>query len=396
MTDKKNLMVVVKRMAFTLFIILIYVMGTYIPLPFAEITSRYEQILHSSSLSIMGIMSGASLTRLSIFSLGINPFMIVMLIMQLLMFTKILGVDALSVEQVEYLQQFLILTLTVVQAVLFTYSMIPERNLKRDIMIVLILTAGSLIVVWFTFINTKYGIGGGMPIILVNILASVVPTIIKTIKDLRSLDNFYWLLFLLFLLIFGSLYFWVAFIHTYYPLKVINTSLPSYDPEVIFPIGLNMGAMMTYMTGMALLMIPTMLQPYFPPDSFINQPYFRAIFTAVLTFLLFYFFTFMQFPPKDQARNFRDGHNYIPNVHPGKPTQMYLRKLLLIIAFPGAILTTIQLTLGLFGTNMLGKYAGLAVIPMNAVMLAMFISGMKDQVITLLYPYKYDRYMKEI
>lgn len=161
MTDKKNLMVVVKRMAFTLFIILIYVMGTYIPLPFAEITSRYEQILHSSSLSIMGIMSGASLTRLSIFSLGINPFMIVMLIMQLLMFTKILGVDALSVEQVEYLQQFLILTLTVVQAVLFTYSMIPERNLKRDITIVLILTAGSLIVVWFTFINTKYGIGGG-------------------------------------------------------------------------------------------------------------------------------------------------------------------------------------------------------------------------------------------
>ena len=150
------------------------------------------------------------------------------------------------------------------------------------------------------------------------------------------------------------------------------------------------------MTGMALLMIPTMLQPYFPPDSFINRPYFRAIFTAVLTFLLFYFFTFMQFPPKDQARNFRDGHNYIPNVRPGKPTQMYLRKLLLIITFPGAILTTIQLTLGLFGTNMLGKYAGLAVIPMNAVMLAMFISGMKDQVMTLLYPYKYDRYMKEI
>ena len=75
------------------------------------------------------------------------------------------------------------------------------------------------------------------------------------------------------MLIFGLLYFWVAFIHTYYPLKVINTSLPSYDPEVIFPIGLNMGAMMTYMTGMALLMIPTMLQAYLRPDTFIEQPY---------------------------------------------------------------------------------------------------------------------------
>lgn len=396
MTDKRNLMTVVKRIAFTLLIILIYVMGTYIPVPFADITARYEQILNSSSLSIMGIMSGASLTRLSIFSLGINPFMIVMLIMQLLMFTKIFGVDALSVEQVQNLQQFLILILTVVQAVLFTYSMIPERNLKRDLTVILILTAESLIVVWFTFINTKYGIGGGMPIILVNIISSIIPTIFRTMHDLRTLHNFYWLLLVLVLIILVSIFFWVAFIHAYYPLKVINTSLPSYEPEVTFPIGLNMGAMMTYMTGMALLMIPTMLRPFFPPDSIINQTSFQAIFTAVLTFLLFYFFTFMQFPPKDQAKNFRNDHSYIPNVRPGRPTQVYLRKLLVVIAFPGAVLTAIQLTLGLFGASLFGKYAGLAIIPMNAVMLAMFISGMKDQIMTLLYPYEYDRYMKEI
>ncbi len=353
MTDKRNLMTVVKRIAFTLLIILIYVMGTYIPVPFADITARYEQILNSSSLSIMGIMSGASLTRLSIFSLGINPFMIVMLIMQLLMFTKIFGVDALSVEQVQNLQQFLILILTVVQAVLFTYSMIPERNLKRDLTVILILTAGSLIVVWFTFINTKYGIGGGMPIILVNIISSIIPTIFRTMHDLRTLHNFYWLLLVLVLIILVSIFFWVAFIHAYYPLKVINTSLPSYEPEVTFPIGLNMGAMMTYMTGMALLMIPTMLRPFFPPDSIINQTSFQAIFTAVLTFLLFYFFTFMQFPPKDQAKNFRNDHSYIPNVRPGRPTQVYLRKLLVVIAFPGAVLTAIQLTLGLFGADYL-------------------------------------------
>ena len=131
-------------------------------------------------------------------------------------------------------------------------------------------------------------------------------------------------------------------------------------------------------------------------DSIINQTSFQAIFTAVLTFLLFYFFTFMQFPPKDQAKNFRNDHSYIPNVRPGRPTQVYLRKLLVVIAFPGAVLTAIQLTLGLFGASLFGKYAGLAIIPMNAVMLAMFISGMKDQIMTLLYPYEYDRYMKEI
>ena len=60
MTDKRNLMTVIKRIAFTLLIILIYIMGTYIPVPFADITARYEQIMANTSLSLMSVMSGAN------------------------------------------------------------------------------------------------------------------------------------------------------------------------------------------------------------------------------------------------------------------------------------------------------------------------------------------------
>lgn len=395
MTDKRNLMTVIKRIAFTLLIILIYIMGTYIPVPFADITARYEQIMGNTSLSLMSVMSGANFLRLSIFSLGLNPFMIVTLLMQLLIFTKFLGLDALSMNQIQIVQQVMLLAFTIVQAFFFTYSMIPERNFKRDLTVVLILTAGSLLTVWFCFMNVKFGIGGTMPIILVNIIISLIPTLSILFHSLLKVKNYQLWIFLVTILTLLVTFFWIAFNHAYYPLKVIDTSLPSYAKEVVTPIGLNIGAMMTYMIGMAILSLPTMMRQFFPRNSIINNTNFNMIVTAILSFILFYFFTFMTVDPKETAKSMRDKHSYIPTIRPGKPTQKYLTHLLLIVTFPGAFLTTLQIMVGLYGRMFLDQYAGITVIPMNVMMLTLFLSGMEDKIKTMLYPHKYDRLMKE-
>lgn len=104
---------------------------------------------------------------------------------------------------------------------------------------------------------------------------------------------------------------------------------------------------------------------------------------------------FVAFNPKDQAKAMRNNHNYILGIAPGRPTQTYLRKLIWILGFPGAILNAAQLVLGLYGSRFMGRYAGFAVIPMNVVMIVMFMSGIRDQVATLLFPYKYDRLERE-
>lgn len=161
MSEKKNIERLAKRMGFLLLVILIYVMGTYIPLPAAQITSQYQAAMRDTSLSVMGIMSGANFTRLSIFSIGLNPFMIGMLVMQLLGMIKIFGLDALSSAQMQTVQQVIILLISIVQASFLTFSLLSTRNVGRDIFIILVLVAGSMLVTWLCFMNIKFGIGGG-------------------------------------------------------------------------------------------------------------------------------------------------------------------------------------------------------------------------------------------
>lgn len=395
MANKNELKPVIKRFLIMILIIFIYVLGTRIPLPFAEVTARYKEVMDNTPMSLMSIMSGASFSQLSVFSIGLNPFMIVMLIIQLMLMTRFLGIDALSMDQIQILQQFLILILTIIQAAFLTFGLIKTGDLRENFCVILLLTAGSMLVIWLCFMNIKHGIGGTSPIILINILTGMIPSLGQIIKGMQKLTNPNMLIALMILLSLGIAYFWVAFSHAYYPLKTINTSLPSYSKPVIIPIGLNMGAMMTYMVGMAVLTIPAMLTLYFSPDSLINNIYVQTSASFVLAFLLFYFFTFMQFSPHEQAKNLRNSNNYILNVRPGKPTQRYLRKLLLSVTLPGALLTAAQLTLGLSGVKLFGVYAGLAVIPMNVVMICMFSLGIKDQVETMLYPHRYSRLMKE-
>ena len=376
-------------------IVFIYLMGTYIPLPFAEITQQYSHTIHQTPLSILGVFTGANYARLSIFSVGINPLMFVMLIVQLLTMTKLFGFDALSQTQIEAFMQFLTLVFTIIQAMLLVFGLVSQRNFLRDFTMITILTAGSCLVVWLCFRNIKYGVGASAPIILASILNGAIPNIINNVRMLLTFKYAWLWITILFVFILLFILFWMAFNKAYYPLEVINPSLPSKSKAMLVPIGLNMAAMMMYMVGMAILTLPIMLTPYFPENKILTSWQFSAIFSTVMAILLFYFFTFVSFDPKDEAKGLRNSHNYILGIKPGLPTQRYLRKIVLIIAFPGAILNAAQLVLGLYGARFLGRYAGFAIIPMNIVMIVMFMSGIRDQVAALLFPYKYDRLERE-
>lgn len=67
MIKNKNLLNVIKRVSFSLGIVIIYVMGTYIPLPFAEITKQYAQTMNHTPITLLGVFSGANYARISIF-----------------------------------------------------------------------------------------------------------------------------------------------------------------------------------------------------------------------------------------------------------------------------------------------------------------------------------------
>lgn len=391
-TQSSNLL---KRVGITLLILIIYMLGCTIPVPLTSISSIYREVLANSSVGIMSFMSGSNLQRLSLFMVGLNPLMIAMMIVQLLMMLRLFYFDTLSTNQVMRFQQWLTLILAVIQSLAITLGLHITKTLLDSLAVTLILTAGSLFVVWLGNINMKFGIGGTITIILFNIISGSFPSLIRSVKLLSQ--QRYGIIMVVLAGIVGCiiLVFWIAFNRAYYPIKIVNTMMSSHDKPIILPLGLNMGAMMTYMVGMSLLMVPTLLINVLGPRSIWANPYFNMAVSGGLAFVLFYFFTFVQFDPKEQAKTMLHNNNYIIGIRPGEPTKKYLQQVVLHVSFIGAVLNAIQLSFGLLGSQILGKFAGLAILPMNMIMIVMFMQGIKDQLLMLLFPLRYAHLMKD-
>lgn len=395
MTSKTQLSNLLKRLGTTLFILVIYIFGCTIPLPLANTSTTFRRVLANSSLGIMSFMSGGNLQRLSLFSVGLNPLMIAMLVIQLLTMMRLFYFDTLSIKQVMKIQQWLTLAFAIVQSLAFTLGLKLTANFFTDLVVTLMLTAGSLFVVWLGNMNTEFGIGGTITIILFNIISGTFPNLLLSIKKVLMQPWGYVWLILVTITSFGLLIFWLAFNRAYYPIKMIDTMMSSHEKPIILPLGLNIGAMMTYMVGMSLLMIPTLLANILGPQSLFANPYFEIILSGILAFGLFYFFSFVQFDPKEQAKTMLHNNSYIIGIRPGEPTKKYLQRLVIRVCFWGALLNAVQLSFGLLGSRILGNFAGLAILPMNIIMIVMFMQGIKDQLLMLLFPSRYVHLMKD-
>lgn len=391
-TQSSNLL---NRVGITLLILIIYMLGCTIPVPLARISSIYREVLANSSVGIMSFMSGSNLQRLSLFMVGLNPLMIAMMIVQLLMMLRLFYFDTLSTNQVMRFQQWLTLILAVTQSLAVTLGLHITKTLLDSLAVTLMLTAGSLFVVWLGNMNMKFGVGGTITIVLFNIISGSFPSLIRSVKLLSQ--QRYGIIIVVLAGIVGCiiLVFWIAFNRAYYPIKIVNTMMSSHDKPIIIPLGLNMGAMMTYMVGMSLLMVPTLLINVLGPRSIWANPYFNLAVSGGLAFVLFYFFTFVQFDPKEQAKTMLHNNNYIIGIRPGEPTKKHLQHLVIHVSFFGALLNAIQLSFGLLGSRILGNFAGLAILPMNMIMIVMFMQGIKDQLLMLLFPLKYAHLMKD-
>ena len=115
MTQRIQLDNLLKRLGATLFILIIYVLGCTIPLPLVNISTTFRQILANSSIGIMSFMSGGNLQRLSLFSVGLSPLMIAMMIIQLLTMMRLFYFDTFSIKQMMRIQQWLTLIFAIIQ-----------------------------------------------------------------------------------------------------------------------------------------------------------------------------------------------------------------------------------------------------------------------------------------
>lgn len=383
-----------QKIGYTLMILFVYMLGSSIPVPFSSITSQAHHLVNGSAFSTAAIASGANLQRISLFSVGLNPMMVAMIVLQLAVMMRLFYIDTLSTRQISAIQQVLMLIFSLIQSTTVTIGLHIAHGTWQTVAVVIILTAGSMFAVWLGIENSKHGIGGLITIIMFNMVSQSLPRLMKSVHELTTSSHAAFLVIALVVVCLLVGLFWIIFNRAYYAIPLINTSMLSTHRPLTLPIGLNLGALMTYMIGMSIMMMPMIIGQNYPGTIFANLK-FQIVISAILTFLLYYFFAFMQFDPRGQAKMLRNGNNYILNVRPGKPTQQYLTRHLLVVSIAGALLNALQLSFGMVATPLLGKYDAFGLIPTNIVMIIMFMSSVRDQFLILLFPHRYERLMKE-
>lgn len=371
----------------------LYLLGMQIPLPFAAATKAFlKQASHNQNLLLA--FTGANYSHLTLFMLGLNPMMLAMFLVQGIGQYRFFGLSGLSTRQLLVVQQIVILLATVVQAIGFTLSFNLRQNFQENAVITLLLTSGSLLTVWMGQMNAKRGIGGALLFILLNVLSNTIGLLIKAIKQLLRLQwNYLYIVLLIagFILLIS---FWSELMKAYQPLELIDTNKQSQSKPTIYPLGVNMGAPMLIMLGMVIVTLPSFLASLVPAwQAALLNSSFNLVYVLIVTPLLFYFFSFINVSPLNKAREFRALNLYFIGVHPGKPTQTYLRKKIWLVGFWGAISNTLSVLCIEFLPSMLGKLAGLATLPQTTLMLVLFIFSVSEQVELITMPRKYEKVM---
>lgn len=373
----------------TLGLLLVYRIGCYIPVPGLDFNSVQSAVTGNNNtlLQIMNVVSGGSLAQGTLFALGILPFINSFIIMQLL--TLIIPpLERMSKDgdagraKITQITRYVAILLAIVQGigivVTFHNSGAIEPTFGSEAVsgaiIILILTAGSTLVMWLSERITEYGIGNGSSmIIFIGIVASFATSLVSAFGTLGDQpDNIWYILgylilvlvmFLLIVFIDGS----ERRIKVNYAKQVKGNKMYGGQSTYI-PMKVNASGVMPIIFASAFLMFPQMILSFFPQDNSVVLFYVKYlgagtavyyIFTFIFIIFFAYFYAQIQFNPIDVARNLQQYGGTIQGVRPGKPTSEYLAKINSRITLFGALFLAFIAIVPTFGFNALGQSIGM-------------------------------------
>jgi len=369
------------KILFTIFIIFIFRMGSHIPVPYVDF--KAVQQLQSQAkgaggvLGLFNLFSGGALTAVSIFFLGIMPYITASIIMQLL------GVVIPKLEEwqnegqtgqkkITQWTRYLTVALALMQSTAFVFVLksgnggllgqsgiqlpvgtvlIPNFTAYRALLIVMTWTTGCALVMWLSELITQRGIGNGMSILIFTSVVSRLPysgsLVLKqsTIKFIAIIALAIALVYAIVLIESGQRRIPVQFAK-----RVVGRRMYGGQSTYI-PLKVNQSGVIPVIFATSLLSFPALAATVMPqgPRKWVNDhlvgtattSWFYIISFGVLIMFFSYFYTAIAFNPQQQADIIRKQGGFIPGIRPGPPTERYLAKVLNRITLPGAIYLTI-------------------------------------------------------
>ena len=370
------------KIFFTLFIIAVYRLGSHVPVPVVDIDILQNALDAQGAggfLSFIDLFSGGALTRMAVFGLGIMPYITASIIMQLLtvVIPKLEQWQKQGEQGTKKINQwtrYVTVVLALLQStglVFLFHSANSQSGLGVDIfpggeftapniaLIVLVMTAGTAMIMWMGELITQRGIGNGMSILIFTSVISRLPQEGRAILVSGGNAKFAVLLLIGFAIIVGVIFVEQGQrrIPVQYAKRVVGRRMTAGGSTYI-PLKVNQAGVIPIIFASSVLYFPTLLASVYHAawfQNFVNnyvtnqRSLVYMTFYGLLVVFFAYFYTAIAFNPVDTADNLRKYGGFVPGIRPGPPTAEYLSFVLSRITLPGSIfLATIALLPAIF------------------------------------------------
>jgi len=350
-----------KKLLFTGMILALYRLGAYIPVPGVN-TKAVEDIQSnygSGVLNLLNTFTGGGLSRIAIFALGIMPYITASIILQLLTVVspaleKLQKEGEVGQARITQYTRYLTVGLSAAQAVGYVFLFKSQGNTAGApvftnfnpgtvILLVLCLTAGSILLMWMGELVTQRGIGNGISLL---IFASIVSRLPAGVQAWWTNPDQVFKVIMPFLAL--GVVAAIVFIQegqrripVQYAKRVIGRRMSS-GGQTFLPLRVNMAGVIPVIFAASIMALPPTLGQLIPAlhglATFFNPRSWAYIGGETVFIILFtYFYTAVTFNPVDQADNLRKYGGFIPGVRPGRPTAEFLDRILARLTFPGAL-----------------------------------------------------------
>lgn len=387
--------VIIKKFLWTLFFLFIYVLGTKLTLPFIDMSKAAAMDGTSTTLNYATALMGGNLRSMSLFSVGLSPWMSSMLIWQMFAVSKRLGLSKLPLEVQERRRMLLTLVIALIQSVALVLNLPLQEAGGVDmttIMVLdtLVLMAGTYFLIWLTDLNAAMGLGGSIMIVMASMIAYIPQDIWNSIQELNI--SSLWLAFLLvFSLVF--LYLAVTVERSKYRIPVNKINIHNrFKKYSYLDIRLNPAGGMPIMYAMTLVSIPQyflLIIHFLQPDNQLIEQWIEAlsmgspawfILYLLTIFILALAFAFINISGDQIAERMQKSGEYIENVYPGGATRRYINGLVTYFALVGAFYLILISGLPMMVVLLDIRYLRLSMIPGIFMIFIGMVFSIKDEV----------------
>lgn len=361
---------IIKRLAFTFLILLVFKLGTYIPVPLIDTNSIKQVLKGNDFLTILNTFSGGGLSSFSVLALGISPYITSSIIVQML------GMIIPSMKEWQEMGEqgkaksnrvtrYITIAVALIQALalLFSLGSRPENILANSalafgatwflyIYMAIVITAGSAFTMWLADIITKHGIGNGSSMIICAGIVSSIPNMFSTLYSSylgsafsgANLAKYITVVVLYVAMIVAVVYFEAA--KRKIPVQYANRQS---NENSDIPVKLNSAGVIPVIFASTLMSIPLTIvgmlgytttssnAAYWLDQVFSSSKPIGMALYIIMIFFFSYFYSFLTIDPEKIGDNLSKQNAFIPGYKPGEDTKRQIAKVLFRVTTIGAI-----------------------------------------------------------